>query len=133
MIDIVCLHILRMHVRYRESRSYGDFNACLDPRAELIMCAANSVLTFHVSSPRPLYKSASSLRLDLFHCRSFSLLPHGFERRWTWMETVSFKEQIMSKDNRTYFRAKEKLLCFLSFKYFATHVKNVNKQLTSFN
>ena len=72
-----------MHVRCRESRSYGDFNACFDPRAKLIMCAANSVLTFHVSSPRPLNKSASSLRLCLFHCLSFSVLPHGFERRRT--------------------------------------------------
>ena len=81
MIYVVCLHILRMHVR--ESRSYGDFNACFDPRAKLIMCAANSVLTLHVSSPRPLKKSASSLRLCLFHCLSFSVLPHGFERRRT--------------------------------------------------
>lgn len=47
------------------------------------MCAANSVLTFHVSSPRPLKKSVSSLRLYLFHCLSFSVLPHGFERRRT--------------------------------------------------
>ena len=47
------------------------------------MCAANSVLTFHVSSPRPLDKSASSLRLCLFHCPSFSVLPHGFERQRT--------------------------------------------------
>ena len=83
MIYIVCLHILRMHVRCRESRSYGDFNACFDPRAKLIMCAANSVLTFHVSSPRPLKKSVSSLRLCLFHCLLFSVLPHGFERRRT--------------------------------------------------
>ena len=52
-------------------------------RTKLIMCAANSVLTFHVSSPRPLNKSASSLRLYLFHCLSFSVLPHGFERRRT--------------------------------------------------
>ena len=80
---IVCLHILRMHVTCRESRSYGDFNTCFDPRTKLIMCAANSVLTFHVSSPRPLNKSASSLRLCLFHCLSFSVLPHGFERRRT--------------------------------------------------
>ena len=72
-----------MHVRCRESRSYGDFNACFDPRAKLIMCAANSVLTFHVSSPRPLNKSASSLRLYLFHCLLFSVLPHCFERRRT--------------------------------------------------
>ena len=61
-----------MHVR--ESRSHGDINACFDPRAKLIMCAANSVLTLHVSSPRPLKKSASSLRLCLFHCLSFSVL-----------------------------------------------------------
>ena len=72
-----------MHVRCRESRSYGDFNTCFDPRTKLIMCAANSVLTFHVSSPRPLNKSASSLRLYLFHCLSFSVLPHGFERQRT--------------------------------------------------
>ena len=72
-----------MHVRCRESRSYGDLNACFDPRAKLIMCAANSVLTFHVSSPRPLKKSVSSLRLYLFHCLSFSVLPHGFERQRT--------------------------------------------------
>ena len=72
-----------MHVRCRESRSYGDFNACFDPRVKLIMCAANSVLTFHVSSPRPLNKSASSLRLCLFHCLLFSVLPYGFERRRT--------------------------------------------------
>ena len=72
-----------MHVRCRESRSYGDFNTCFDPRTKLIMCTANSVLTFHVSSPRPLNKSASSLRLCLFHCLSFSVLPHGFERRRT--------------------------------------------------
>ena len=131
MIDIVCLHILRMHARYRESRS----NACFYPRAELIMCVANSVLTFHVSSPRPLYKSASSLRLYLFHCLSFSLLPHGFERRWTWMETVSFKEQIMSKDKYPYiFLGKMRSCCvFLSFKYFATYVKNVNERLTELN
>ena len=70
-----------MHVR--ESRSNGDFNACFDPRAKLIMCAASSVLTLHVSSPRSLKKSASSLRLCLFHCLSFSVLPHGFERRRT--------------------------------------------------
>ena len=119
MIDIVCLHILRMHVRYRESRSYGDFNACFDPRAELIMCAANSVLTFHVSSPRPLYKSASSLRLYLFHCLSFSLLPHGFERRWTWMETVSFTEQIMSKDKYPYiFSRKREAVVFVILQIF---------------
>ena len=72
-----------MHVRCRESRSYGDFNACFDPRAKLIMYVANSVLTLHVSSPRPLKKSASSLRLCLFHCLSFSVLPHCFERRRT--------------------------------------------------
>lgn len=72
-----------MHIRCRESRSYGNFNACFDPRARLIMCAANSVLTFHVSNSRPLNKSASSLRLCLFHCLSFSVLPHAFERRRT--------------------------------------------------
>ena len=83
MIYSVCLHILRMHVRCRESRSYGDFKACFDPRARLIMCAANSVLTFHVSNSRPLNKSASSLRLYLFQCLSFSVLPHGFERQRT--------------------------------------------------
>ena len=115
MIDTVCLHILRMHPRYRESRSYGDFHACFDPRAELIMCAAYSVLTCHVSSPRPLYKSASSLRLYLFHCLSFSLLPHGFERRWTWVEAVSFKEHIMSKDKCPYIfsRKREAVVFFI--------------------
>ena len=30
-----------------------------------------------------MYKSASTLRLCLFHCLSFSVLPHGFERRRT--------------------------------------------------
>ena len=30
---IVCLHILRIHVRSRENRSYGDFNTCFDPHA----------------------------------------------------------------------------------------------------
>ena len=83
MIYSVCLHVPRMHVRCRESRSYGDFNACFDPRARLIMCAANSVLKFHVSNSRLLNKSASPLRLYLFHCLSFPVLPHGFERRRT--------------------------------------------------
>ena len=78
-----CGVISQLFLRCRESRSYGDFNACFDPRARLIMCAANSVLTFHVSNSRPLNKSASSLRLCLFHCLLFSVLPRGFERRRT--------------------------------------------------
>ena len=52
-------------------------------RAKLIICAADSVLAFHFSSPHPLNKPASSLRLYLFHCLSFFTLPHGFERRQT--------------------------------------------------
>ena len=38
MIFIVCLHILRIHVRCTEDRFYGDFNACLDPHALSSQC-----------------------------------------------------------------------------------------------
>ena len=52
-------------------------------RTKLIIIAADSVLTFHVSSPHPLNKLVSSLWLYIFHCLSFSILSHGFERQWT--------------------------------------------------
>ena len=78
LIFNVCLHILRIHVISRENRSYGDFNTCFDPRARLLICAADSV-----SSPHPLNRSASFLRLRIFHCPSFSILSNGFERRRT--------------------------------------------------
>ena len=78
MIFNVCLRILRIHVISRENRSYGDFNTCFDPRARLLICAADSV-----SSPHPLNRSASFLRLRIFHCPSFSILSNGFERRRT--------------------------------------------------
>ena len=52
-------------------------------RAKLIIFAADSVLTFHVSSPHPLNKRSSTLRLCLFHCLPFSILSHDFECRRT--------------------------------------------------
>ena len=50
---------------------------------KLIIIAADSVLTLHVLSPHPLNKLVSSLWLYIFHCLSFSILSHGFERQWT--------------------------------------------------
>ena len=52
-------------------------------RAKLIIYATDSLLTFHVSSLHPLNKRASILQLYLFHCLSFSIFSHGFERRRT--------------------------------------------------
>ena len=52
-------------------------------RAKLIIYAADSLLTFHVSSLHPRNKRASILQLYLFHCLSFSIFSHGFERRRT--------------------------------------------------
>ena len=52
-------------------------------RAKLIIYATDSLLTFHVSSLHPLKKRASILQLYLFHCLSFSIFSHGFERRRT--------------------------------------------------
>ena len=74
MIFIVCLRILEIHVRCRENRSYP---------AKLMICAADSVLTLHVSSPHPLRKRSSSPRSCVFHYLSFSILSQGFERRRT--------------------------------------------------
>ena len=49
-------------------------------------------------------------------------------------ETVSFEEQIISKDKYPYiFSRKIDAMGFLSFKYSVTHVKNVNEQLTELN
>ena len=50
-------------------------------RAKLIIYAADSLLTFHVSSLHPLNKRASILQLYLFHCLSFSIFSRSFERR----------------------------------------------------
>ena len=52
-------------------------------RAKLIIYAADSLLTFHVSSLHPLNKRASILQLYLSHCLSFSIFSRGFERRRT--------------------------------------------------
>ena len=52
-------------------------------RAKLIIYAADSLLTFHVSTLHPLNKRASILQLYLFHCLSFSIFSRGFERRRT--------------------------------------------------
>ena len=52
-------------------------------RAKLIIYAAGSLLTFHVSTLHPLNKRASILQLYLFHCLSFSIFSRGFERRRT--------------------------------------------------
>ena len=56
-------------MRCRENRSYGDFDACfLHALAKLIICAADCVLTFHVSSP---YRLVNARRL--FDCVSFTV------------------------------------------------------------
>ena len=56
-------------MRCRENRSYGDFDACfLHALAKLIICAADCVLTFHVSSP---YRLENARRL--FDCVSFTV------------------------------------------------------------
>ena len=49
-------------------------------RAKLIICAADSEVTFLDSSPHPLNRSASFLRLCLFNCLSFSIF---YKRFWT--------------------------------------------------
>ena len=82
LIFIVCLHIVRIHVRCRENRSYARRTSMLVlTRAHQVdnVCSWQ-LLTFHASSPHPLNKCPLSLWLYLCHCLSFFILSYGF---WT--------------------------------------------------
>ena len=81
MIFNVCLHIpysKDSRNKQREQILWGLQYLFWPARARLLICAADSV-----SSPHPLNRSASFLRLRIFHCPSFSILLNGFERRRT--------------------------------------------------
>ena len=84
-VDFHCLFPYSKDSREMQKEQILGGLQCLfwPARTKLIIIAADSVLTFHVSSPHPLNKHVSSLWLYIFHCLSFSILSHGFERQWT--------------------------------------------------
>ena len=56
MIFIVFLHILRIQVRCRENRTYGDFNACYDPRTPSCLSMQLTVYKHFSFKPPPTWK-----------------------------------------------------------------------------
>ena len=99
LIFIVCLHIVRIHVRCRENRSYARRTSMLVlTRAHQVdnVCSWQ-LLTFHASSPHPLNKCPLSLWLYLCHCLSFSRLSHGFEHQRTCSYFCAFFTFILTQ------------------------------------